>query len=313
MRTDFVERWKIAAHKEKLKEIYKEDPEELLKVDKYEAGLITTRLDCFMTRYMRNSKKDGYVIGLSGGIDSSAAAYAAVHAVGKDKVLGLLIPSVYTSQEHTDDGLLVAKNLGIGYAIVDKELFEKEIETDNAIETDIESKINTILDAKGDKKLLIGNDHARTRMKILRRTAQKYNCLVLGTTNLTETLLGYATIAGDGYKGVDIEPLQRMFKTTLWEYSGHIAVPKKIIEKVPTAGLWTGQTDEKELGMSYKNIDRILLGRELLATQEEIVQANKNPEITLESIARIFDHVERNKFKGEPEPWAELNGGVRYE
>jgi len=170
MRTDFVERWKIAAHKEKLKEIYKEDPEELLKVDKYEAGLITTRLDCFMTRYMRNSKKDGYVIGLSGGIDSSAAAYAAVHAVGKDKVLGLLIPSVYTSQEHTDDGLLVAKNLGIGYAIVDKELFEKEIETDNAIETDIESKINTILDAKGDKKLLIGNDHARTRMKIHKNT-----------------------------------------------------------------------------------------------------------------------------------------------
>lgn len=191
---------------------------------------------------------DRVVIGLSGGIDSSVVATLAVEALGIDRVMGVLMP---TSSYHKDadykDAEDLARSLGIIYTsqpidkfISDKVLYRIEQQT-------------------GDGKLSNirkGNICARTRMMILYDTAMVNNAIVLGTTNKTELMLGYYTKYGDG--GVDIEPIADIYKTEVFALAKYLNLSNNIIEKAPSAGLWEGQTDEDELGMTYENIDKIL-------------------------------------------------------
>jgi NAD+ synthase len=107
----------------------------------------------------------------------------------------------------------------------------------------------------------LGNIKARMRMVVLYAHANKNNMLVAGTSNKSEMLTGYFTKYGDG--GCDIEPIGDLYKTDVWTLAKHLALPPSIIEKVPSAELWAGQTDEKELGLSYEKLDRLLQFLEL--------------------------------------------------
>ncbi|MBU2590310.1 MAG: NAD(+) synthase [Nanoarchaeota archaeon] len=310
---------------------YKEEPMSFLKVDDFDAEHITDRVTKFLKNYSEKSNTNGYVIGLSGGIDSSVAAALAVKAVGKENVFGMLLPSKFTSQEHIDDALELANQLGIktnNYKKV-QEFF------DICIQDTL--NMSEISGEDPNFKLIVANNHARERMKILRSKAKSLNYLVLGTTNMTEAWLGYATIAGDGYKGVDIEPIQMLPKTSEREYAKYLLIPEKIIDKAPTAGLWEGQTDEGEIGMSYEDIDRIMAGffiskkgfenfegprvvnidklltdKELEQiyceglSMEDIIKANNKKTISKKSIKKILQRVEANAFKARPEPYANL-------
>ena len=205
---------------------------------------IKDKIVAFISRSVSGSGASGAVIGLSGGIDSALTAFLTVSALGKENVLGLLLPEKgISSKQDIDDATEVANILGIEYKII-------EI---SPILASFSSAI-PVFDRRA--KTANGNLKARTRMCILYYHANLMGRMVVGTGNKTELLLGYFTKYGDG--GVDIEPIGDLYKTQVRGLSRYMDIPARMIEKIPTAGLWPGQTDESELGVSYEMADQIL-------------------------------------------------------
>jgi len=215
----------------------------------------------------------GAVVGISGGLDSAVVAALCRRALGKDKVLGLLMPDERPSPE----ARMAVKWLGIESRLAP-----------------IGGLVKALLHAgpKGLSRGAIGNLKARTRMAILYMEANQNGRLVVGTGNKSELLTGYFTKFGDG--GADILPIGDLYKTQVRELAAALGVPDKIQKLVPTAGLYPGQTDEGELGMSYEYLDRILLGLELRLDRSEI--ANKTG-VPLSEVERIARRVEAGAHK----------------
>ena len=129
-------------------------------------------------------------------------------------------------------------------------------------------------------------------MITLYQAAHGENRLVIGTSNKSEYLSGYFSKFGDG--GCDFAPLGDLYKTQVQGMARHLGLPRRILEKVPSAGLWEGQTDEGELGISYDDLDRVLLGLELEMSSEEIVSRTGLSEATVE---RVTEMVHRSIHK----------------
>jgi len=198
----------------------------------------------FIRTRIEESGATGAIIGLSGGIDSSVTAYLATGAICRENVLGILLPvQDLTPKEDLNDAIDVANRLGIAH---------KTIEIGDLVH----AFSGTIPDYDLNSVAVNGNLTARIRMCVLYYYANLMNRLVVGTSNRTELLLGYATKYGDA--GVDVEPIGDLYKTEVFELAGFLGIPKHVIEKPPSARLWAGQTDEGELGMRYPDIDRIL-------------------------------------------------------
>lgn len=198
---------------------------------------IKTTVD-FIKEKVGGAGANGVVIGISGGIDSATVAYLAVRALGKDRVMGLIMP--YYKNRDVDDAKLVCESLGIEYRLIHIKPIVDEFE-----------KAVGGLDTRSR-----GNVMSRTRMVLLYAHANARNYLVLGTSNRSEFLTGYFTKWGDGAS--DYAPLINLYKTEVWEIAKRLGVPERIIQKKPSAGLWEGQTDEDELGISYHLLDEIL-------------------------------------------------------
>jgi NAD+ synthase len=184
------------------------------------------------------------VLGLSGGIDSAVVAYLAVEALGADKVIALILPSSTNTQQDIRLATHVATILNLKSSI-------------SNIEPIIENcqKITRLKDQK-----IIGNLKARIRMSILYAKANEIDGLVLGTGNKTEIAVGYFTKYGDG--GADILPIGDLYKTEVRALARELKIPQEIIDRPPTAGLWDGQTDEGEMGITYDLLDKILFAIE---------------------------------------------------
>ncbi len=227
----------------------------------------------FIRSNIQGAGASGAIIGLSGGIDSALTAYLTVEALGKDKVLGLMLPEKgISTQADIDDAVEIAKILGIDHNIIE-------------ISDVLASFSSAIPVFDRNVKTANGNLKARTRMCILYYHANIMNRMVVGTGNKTELLLGYFTKYGDG--GVDIEPIGDLYKTQVRGLSRYMGVPLGIIEKTPTAGLWPGQTDESELGVSYDMADQILT---MLVDEKKKISEVKSkfpPEIVEKLAARI--------------------------
>jgi len=181
------------------------------------------------------------VIGLSGGIDSSVSAKLVADAIGKENIHGLIMPyKGLSSEENIRDAIEFCKLNGINCSVQDITEFIIVFEKLKWMQPEI-TKMNT---------------YSRIRAVILYNYANTHNALVIGTSNKSEILLGYFTKYGDG--AVDIEVIGDLFKTEVKELAKFMKIPEKIINKVPTAELYHGQTDEDELGVTYEEIDKIL-------------------------------------------------------
>lgn len=180
------------------------------------------------------------VIGLSGGVDSTVAAYLAVKALGAENVYGVMMPYKSSSASSASDAGLVARDLGIASETVE-----------------ITPMVDAYLDrSNGIDNLRAGNVMARQRMIVLYDISSREQALVIGTSNKTELFLGYGTLFGD--LACAINPLGDLYKTQVWQLAEALRVSQSIIDKKPSADLWDGQTDEGDFGFTYKNADHLL-------------------------------------------------------
>jgi len=220
---------------------------------------------------------NGYVIGLSGGIDSALSATLATAAVGPEKVFALLMPYKSSSESSIKDARELIDKLGIDHQLVD---------------------ISPMLDAYFDKidesnRLRAGNKMARERMSILFDYARKMGRLVLGTGNRTEICLGYTTWYGDS--ACSINPIGELYKTEVRQLAGILGVPAGILNKTPSADLWKGQTDEGEIGVTYEEIDRIL--RRVIDDGVTSMAELEKEGLNTVDISRVVSLANRNTFK----------------
>ncbi len=231
----------------------------------------------FLRHHLKESGRDGFVLGMSGGIDSSVVAKLCADAVGPANVLGLALPEIAGGGDEKD-ARAYAKELGIGFRTI-------------AIGGMVEAVAKQLKIPKADR-VALGNVKARTRMITLYQVAHAEERVVIGTGNKSEIALGYFTVFGDG--GADFAPIGDLYKTQVREMARHLGLPRKILEKVPTAGLWRGQTDEGDLGIAYDALDRILLGIELQFTAEEIAE---RADVDVKEVLRIEGLVAANVHK----------------
>ncbi len=219
------------------------------------------------------------VIGLSGGIDSSVAAYLAVKALGKQNVLGVMLPYKQSSPDSVKDALTIVKSLGIKSKVID-----------------VTAAVDALANAnKRIDKVRKGNIIARMRMICLYDISNEYHALVLGTSNKTELLLGYSTIFGDGASAIN--PIGDLYKTQIWQLAEVLKIPKHIIKKKPSADLWAGQSDEGELGFTYKQADELLYYMiDQRFSQKELIAAGFKPAF----IKHIKELIRHNQFKRLP-------------
>ncbi|MCQ2802092.1 MAG: NAD(+) synthase [Bacilli bacterium] len=204
------------------------------------------KIEQFVSDYLINNNMDKYILGLSGGVDSSLVAAICKKAVGKDKLLCVMIP-IDSDESDLRDAKKVAEILDLNYIIFDaSETFHKEVERFNSL--------NISLD-----KSTLANLKVRIRMTVLYALAQKERGLVVGTDNADERYTGYFTKYGDG--GVDLLPIGHLLKSEVVQACKLYGLPKDLAERIPSAGLWEGQTDEGEMGITYKVLDDFLLGK----------------------------------------------------
>lgn len=235
------------------------------------------------------SGSKGVVLGLSGGIDSSLLLKLASDS-GAD-VYALILPEEGVSgMDDVRDAMELAKDLGVKYSVIKI----------NPILESIEKNFCWDEFSGRNKQIPWGNVKARTRMILNYLVANLDKRIVLGTGNKTEILLGYNTKYGDG--GVDIEPLGDLYKTQVKQLAEYLKIPRRIIDKEPSAGLWKGQTDRGELGASYEEIDEILyyldkqiplketMDMKLVEKISEMIVKNKHKRLT-PGITGLFNQV----------------------
>lgn len=212
-------------------------------------------IEKFLQEYLEQSHCKGYVLGLSGGVDSSLVAAIARKAVGKDKLHCYAI-DVESNKADIEDAKQVAKELDLNLKVV------------NLTET----YHSYLISLKGEEfiRLTKSNLKVRMRMVALFAYAQEQSSLVLGTDNMDERYVGYFTKYGDG--AADVLPIVYLTKGEVREAAKLYGLSSVLANRTPSAGLFEGQTDETEMGVSYKDLDDFLLGKEINPKAKERIE-----------------------------------------
>ncbi len=206
--------------------------------------LNTSMVRDLLTRFLRDETSSAgfskVVVGLSGGVDSALVTTLAANALGAKNVLALIMPHRMSNPQSVNDAAMLAKSLNVGAETVD-----------------ITPMVDAYCEAhKVRDNMRRGNVMARARMIVLYDYSARESALVAGTSNKTEIMLGYGTLHGDMASALN--PLGDLYKTQVWQLAEAVGVPESIVRKKPSADLWKGQTDEGEMGFSYKDVDRLL-------------------------------------------------------
>ncbi len=230
------------------------------------------RAERFIKDYVAKSGTDGLILGLSGGIDSSVIGALCAKAVGGGKVVGLLLPEKETYNR-----------ADINYA---KQVANKfEISTQTAdITSVIEAFYRSIPVFEPSDKLCKANIKARTRMIYVYYYANRRNLLVCGSSDKSETMLGYFTKWGD--VAADIYPIMDLYKTQVRMLAEHLGIPRGIVERLSTPALWPGQVAEEEIGFKYDTLDLILYGFEHFMKTHEIARQLNQTEEAIDRLKR---------------------------
>ena len=219
---------------------------------------VENRIKRFIKSYVENSGASGIVLGMSGGVDSNTVAGLSALAIGGDKVLGLMLPEKETfNSKDIEDAKIVAEKFGIQTQICD-------------ITPALEGFYKSISIFDSSEKLSKGNIKARTRMIYLYYYANKLNRIVCGSSDKSETMMGYFTKWGD--VAADIAPDMDLYKTQVRKLAAHIGVPTELALKPSTPALWPNQSAEGELGIKYEILDLILFGLERFMAPLEIAE-----------------------------------------
>lgn len=228
-------------------------------------------IESFLKDYLESNHMDSYVLGLSGGVDSSLVAAIARKAVGKDRLYCYAI-DIESNPQDIIDARSVAKELDLNLKVVN-----------------LTNTYHSYLkDLSGEDfiRLTKSNLKVRMRMVALFAYAQEKKGLVLGTDNADERYVGYFTKYGDG--AADVLPIVHLTKSEVRDAAKMYGLSEILANRVPSAGLFEGQTDEKEMGISYKDLDDFLLGKEIDPKSKE----------RIEHLHKISEH----KRKAIPEP-----------
>lgn len=236
-----------------------------------------------LVQFLRDeSKNAGFhrgVIGVSGGVDSAVSTFLTAESLGKENTVGVIMPYRTSSPKSVEDAKTAINRLGIRSEVVDiSPMVDGYCDTWNVTE-----------------KVRRGNVMARMRMIVLYDISAREHALVIGTSNKTEIMLGYGTLFGDTASAIN--PIGDLYKTQVWQLARSLGVPQQIIEKIPTADLWEGQSDEEELGSTYARLDALLY---------HLVDERRNDEelqkLGFEAgfVDRVKTLIQKNQFKRRP-------------
>jgi NAD+ synthase len=235
----------------------------------------------FIKDYVSKAKAKGIVLGISGGVDSATTAALATKAIGANKVLGLYMPEkeTYNKTDHKHVKLLTEK-------------FKFQLKTLNLTQN-LNTLYKTIPDYDQKDRVSRGNLKARTRMLIWYYYANHQRLLVAGSSDKSETMIGYYTKWGDA--AADITPIMDLYKTQVCQLAHHLGIPPPIIAKPPTPTLWPNQTAEKEIGLKYETLDLILYGLEHFMSIPTIAKQLKLPARTIATIKKRWLQTEHKR------------------
>lgn len=219
---------------------------------------VKQKIERFIRDYVKKSRVNGIVLGLSGGIDSCTVSALSSLAIGGDKVLGLLLPEQETrNDEDSQHARAVAKKFGFKTQTID-------------ITPTLEALYNSIPVFDNASRLSKGNLKARIRSVYLYYFANRLHRLVCGSSDKSETMIGYFTKWGD--VSADISPIMDLYKTQVRMLAQHMGLPEGIVTKPSSPRLWPGQVAEEELEVKYETLDLILFGLERFMKTKEVAE-----------------------------------------
>lgn len=301
-----------------------------------DAAAVAARIEAFISGAVETFQRDGVILGMSGGIDSSLVATLACNVLGPDKVHALLLPERDSSPESKSDALVEIKRLGITnyrevkiapmleplgiYRLVPLRILGLRSVKAAVVQSQHKAQANALGEMPfragllgtrdlGSQKQLInaGNAYARAKHRQRMLTLYYYsdleNLLMLGTTNRSEAMSGFVVKWGDNV--ADIEPLLPLYKTQVWALSRHLGVTQHIIDKAPTPDLIPGIVDTTALGVDYPTLDRISVGLDYGWEVEQIANAAG---ATVDQVLHVREMRERSEHLRTLPPTPDLAG-----
>jgi NAD+ synthase len=242
---------------------------------------VENRITRFIKDYVDNAGASGLVLGLSGGIDSNTIAALCALAIGGKRVLGLMLPEKETyNAKDIEDAKVVAEKFGLKTQVCD-------------ITPALEGFYKTIPIFDSADRLCKGNIKARARMIYIYYYANKLNRIVCGSSDKSETMMGYFTKWGD--VAADISPIMDLYKTQVRKLAQHIGIPVELAVKPSTPALWPNQSAEGELGIKYETLDLILFGLERFMAAEEIAEQLGIDVVEVEKVKKRWLAVEHKR------------------